>query len=272
MVATRRPVLALLPVLVLALGACGGTDDDTSAPTSSSAPASSVPASTAPAATTSGQATYRATEKPSASTNDASTAAISDQAYTDAQLAALLKGATINGQSVEVASSEYQTKAKQGAYGNQLAASLEQVTYSPAACKQATLAAAHLLPDSGGVSLAGTDDYLVLLRTFGSSDQAEQLVAANRAAAVACASYTAEINGSTMKGTAKVIEVSAASSGAEVGQVATATTDSKTSSTVTALGTVGNVGIQITDMGGTATAEQLSTALESVARTISANR
>ena len=83
MVATRRPVLALLPVLVLALSACGGTDDDTSAPTTSSAPASSVPASTAPAATTSGQATYRATEKPSASTNDASTAAISDQAYTD---------------------------------------------------------------------------------------------------------------------------------------------------------------------------------------------
>lgn len=274
----RKPLtaLALVPVLALGLSACGGDDKATTSATSTSTSTTTADAQASGSSAATGASSTAAGESSSAEATSSQSASTSgggaDKAYTDKELGALLDGAKIGGDKVEILNSQFQTDVKKTAYGNQLAKSLEGMTYTPASCGQATLASTKLMPNSGGVVAAGSKRFMVILRSFPSTDAAAKMVDGNIAAGKACANYTAKGASGTIKGGSQIIAIDSPTSGKETMQVSTLSVNGKTQQMATGVGHVGNVSIQVTDMVGKATQAQVQEAVEGVAKAVAANR
>ncbi|MEL4358410.1 MULTISPECIES: hypothetical protein [unclassified Luteococcus] len=240
-------LVALSTVALLALAGCSGEDKKDSAGPASTSSTVSVPGSEA-------------------------------KTYTDAQLAAMLKGATVNGVALEAAPANILAEAKKGSNSGAIADAMKQATVTPEACKTASLDNAKLMPGNAPLAVSGAKSLpMVLIRSLPSAEDAKKLVEAAGSTADACKSFNMTMTQSgqkiSMKGTTESLSVDSATSQTESGQKTTVTAAGQTIPMTTALGHVDNILIQVTDPGQVKlSASQLSTVLEDVAKIVEAKK
>lgn len=266
-VGPKNRALALAGILALGLSACGGEKATTSSPSQGG----SATTATSSQSSASSQATTSASEAAS-SQGSSDAPAGGDKAYTAAQLDAMFEGVKIGGKPVGALKDQLMAGARQADANN--LKSIQKANISPAACKEASVVSAKQLAQRTAVSGAGGGEFMIFLRSMPSASVAKDAVEGARATATACASMTgeSEVSGTKMslKATSKLLQVESATSENEVAQTTTTTMNGQAMPTSVAVGHVGNVLIQVTSMGKSASEAELSAALEVVAKGVAA--
>lgn len=257
--------LAVLPTTALVLTGCGSSSDkgDTSANSSTSASSSTSPAASAQASTSA---------SPAASASS-SAAANSGKQLTAAELGAILKTVDINGTKLQPMDQSVVQQSMKSAQATLTA--IKSATVTPEACKQVqmdSMAAASDLSRPMAIAYSTTTP-IVVVRQMPSADSVAKVIELNKKGTTDCATMSMEFNfqGQKAKSTAtmKALDVDAPSTTADAAYSTTSSAGTgRTTKQNIAIGQVGSVMVQVTDIGGKFTPAQLQSTLEATAAAV----